>query len=424
MKLKLLSLTAALIAFGAWQLSLAYDANSDGMSDVFADHYGLAQNSALEDEDGDGFTNLDESLWGTDPTQTTTAFTSLEPYASDVFIFHWDSVEGKRYGIQFTDDLTGSWSVLGNTQRGTGSPIAFGTQIIGDKGFWRLKHEGEQDLDSDGLNFMEESILQTLDTNPDSDGDYILDVNEFIAGTQPMVVDTPPVVSFDPVAGDYQDAQSVELVNLALPNYIYYTEDGTEPTLFSSKYDGTPIDTGADANLTIRAKVILPNGAESAESAATYRVGGYKVASQTVYYGWVTANAAMGYAYDPLALASGTNFQAPENYLVMGNGWIINGSFEPDTSVASQQLYYGITGTPTNGTWQLLEGYSTDDSVFWDNGFDFFNYRPVGKGWINKHDQMTADLENQSSQMIYYACIGFQFASGNYARQIYTTSSK
>jgi len=273
MKLKLLSLTAALVAFGAWQLTLAYDANNDGMSDVFADYYGLDQNSALEDEDGDGFTNLEESLWGTDPTQTTNAFTSLEPYASDVFIFHWESVEGKRYGIQFTDDLTGSWSVLGNTQRGTGNPIAFGTQVIGDKGFWRLKHEGEQDLDSDGLTFMEESILQTLDTDPDSDNDYILDVNEFIAGTQPMVADTPPVVSFDPVAGDYNDAQNVELVNLALPDYIYYATDGSEPTLFSSKYDGTPIDTGADAIVTIRTKVILPDGTESAESAATYRTG-------------------------------------------------------------------------------------------------------------------------------------------------------
>jgi hypothetical protein len=422
MKLKLLSLTVALAAFGAWQLTLAYDANNDGMSDVFADFYGLQQDSALGDEDGDTLTNLEESLWGTDPTEHTPDLNRIEPYSSSVFIFRFDTVLGKKYQIEFSNNLT-AWNALGHVQRGNGSQIGFGMQSSGGKGFWRLASRGEVDADGDSLGLYEESLLGTLDTDPDSDDDYILDANEFAAATQPMVADTPPAVSFDPAAGDYDNAQSVELVNLALPDYIYYTEDGTEPTLFSSQYEGTPIDTGADANLTIRAKIILPNGTESVESAATYRVGGYKVASQTVYYGWVTADAAMGYAYDRIALASGTNTQAPENYLVIGRGWIINGSFEPDTSVASQQLYYGITGTPTSGTWQLLEGYSTDSSVFWDSGFDFLNYRPVGKGWIDKHDHMTADLENQSSQMIYYACIGFQFASGNYARQIYTTHS-
>jgi RHS repeat-associated protein len=425
MKLKLLSLSAAFTVFGAWQLSLAYDANNDGMSDVFADHYGLSQNSAAEDEDKDGYTNLEESKWGTDPTQQTSPFTSLEPYASDVFIFRWDSIEGKRYGVEFTDDLLTSWDVLGNTQRGTGSPIAFGTQVIGSKGFWRLKYMGEQDSDADGLTFMEESILQTDDSDPDSDNDYILDVNEFLAGTQPMVADTPPSVSFEPLSGDYAIAQSITLTNLALPNYIYYTIDGSEPTLFSTKYNGTPIDTGDDALLTIRAKVILPNGTESAETAATYRVGSYSTPSQTVYYGWITAQAKLGYVYNTAELTDWNSTYTPENYLVMGDGWIdVGGNYTADTTATSQNLFYGYTRVKVGSSYHDIIGYSTDNSVFYTFGSDFKNYRPVGWGWIKAHDQMEAEIAPSNSVKIYYTSGVFSYGSGNLPFWLFTTSSK
>ncbi|MGB0416067.1 MAG: chitobiase/beta-hexosaminidase C-terminal domain-containing protein, partial [Coraliomargarita sp.] len=400
----------------------AYDANGDGMSDVFASHYGLSQDSADEDADGDGFTNREESRWGTDPTRHTPPFTALEPYSSDVFVFRFDSLVGKKYQVEFSGDLLSNWTVLGNTQPGTGNTIAFGSQVLGDQGFWRLAHVGDIDFDGDGLSYVEENLLQSSDSSKDTDQDYILDVNEYLAGTQPAIADPPPVVTIEPAAGDYSDAQSITLTNLALPNYIYYTEDGTEPTLFSRKYDGSAIRTKDHEIRTIRAKVILPDGTESAESAATYRVGGYTQASQTAYYGWVTADGALGYAYDPIEFASGTNLKAPKNHLVVGTGWIINGMFVPDMTVNSQELFYGITGTPTNTTWQSLEGYSTDSSVFYQSG-NFRNFRPCGYGWVQRHDQMTADLQ-RPSQMIYYACIQFEFLSVDYPRQLYTTRAQ
>ena len=45
METKLLLLLALLAATGAWRV-LAFDANEDGMSDVYASHYGLSQDSA------------------------------------------------------------------------------------------------------------------------------------------------------------------------------------------------------------------------------------------------------------------------------------------------------------------------------------------------------------------------------------------
>lgn len=427
MKTKLLLLLALLAATGAWRV-LAFDANEDGMSDVYASHYGLSQDSAAEDEDGDGFTNLEESKWGTDPTQMTPPFISIEPYSSNVFVFRYDSVLGKKYMIEFTDELSAStsWTGLGNVQSGNGNTIAFGTQVIGDRGFWRLAYKGNVDFDGDGLSLYEENLLGTQDNKTDTDGDYILDVNEYLAGTQPNVVDTPPAVTFEPAPGDYSTAQTVELQNLALPDYIYYTTDGSEPTLFSAKYTpSATIDTGSDALLTIRAKVILPDGSESAESSGTYRVGVYASAPQTVYYGWVTANGEMGYAYDTADLAQFTynHTYAPKEYLTMGSGWIVNGIFEPEKDSTSQPVYYGMTLTPTNGATQPIEGYSTDASAFYDgrSSINFFNYRPVGNGWIDNFDNFTPDIEGSASKMIYFTSLTFTSGSTSYPRHIYNT---
>ncbi|MFW6218033.1 MAG: chitobiase/beta-hexosaminidase C-terminal domain-containing protein, partial [Verrucomicrobiota bacterium] len=425
MKTKLLLSLALLAAAGVWRAG-ALDTNGDGMSDVYASHYGLSQDSAGEDEDGDGLTNLEESKWGTDPTARTDAFTGLEPHGPNVFVFSFDSVVGKKYLVEFTDDLSdgASWTGLGSVQPGNGGAIALGAQVIGDKGFWRLAYKGAVDFDGDGLSLYEENLLGTDDTKRDTDGDYILDANEYLAGTQPNVVDTPPAVTFDPAPGDYDDAQNIELRNPALPDHIYYTTDGSEPTLFSAKYDpDAPVGTGADALLEIRAKVILPDGSESAESSGTYRVGSHAETPQTVYYGWVTAAEEWDYAYgtDSFTLQPGP--YTPKNYLVMGDGWIVGGEFIADTTQPAVELYYGLTGTQTGTITRYVKGYSTDSSVFHSEA-TARNYRPVGKGWLHSHESMQASMDADNSGTIYYAWIGFRKTASitDYLR-LYTTSS-
>ncbi|GEM_PF-2480462 len=426
MKEKILFLCASLAILSG--CLFAYDANNDGMSDVFADHYGLSQNSAAEDEDKDGLSNLEESKWGTDPNQFTPIFTKLEPYSSNVFVFSFDSIEGKKYLIEFTDDLAQSWTGLGNVQQGNGNTVSFGAQVVGSPGFWRLAHKGDVDFDADGLNFFEEAILQTDDNDVDSDNDYILDMNEYLAGTQPNAIDTPPAVLISPAGGDYNSSRTVTLSNLALPNYIYYTTDGSEPTLFSQKYNiNNPISTGNNALVKVRAKVILPDGRMGAESSATYRVGVYQNNSQTVYYGWVTANGAMGYSYSASAMKqySFNHTYAKKEYLKLGKGWILNGSYQPDYESSPQNIYYGLTSTPANGTGQTIEGFTTDASTFYSAG-NFRNYRPVGKGWTSAFDSFDPDVEGTSSKTLYAVSLGFALQPNDdrFLRWIYTTDNK
>jgi len=430
---------------GIWRFAFAYDGNADGMSDVFADHYGLAQDSAQEDADGDGHTNLEESILGTDPLTRNGPLTEIEMFAPGTAVFRYDSAVGKKYRIEFSDDLF-DWSTLGNDQPGTGSEIAFGLQSTSAKGFLRIRSAGVIDHDGDGLSLYEENLLGTDDRMADTDGDHILDVDEYRAGTQPAVPDAPPAVSFDPAPGDYQSAQTIELRNLALPDYIYYTTDGSEPTLFSTKYEGTPVATGPDELLTIRAKVILPDGSESPESSATYRVGTYAEASRTVYYGCLKGQTTLGYADDlselelvpeaerqPVPMDPGDGNlavnRARRNYLVMGPGWILNGEFVPDTDGPSRELYYGMTAARDHtGTWHELLGFSTDEEVFWDGRIhlnvdsSFYNYRAVGRGWVEAYDAIRADAVAEYSRPVYLMSLGFRL--GNFEREMWLYSTE
>lgn len=63
------------------------------------------------DPDGDGFTNLQEYLAGTDPTTPASAlrFTALEWLGTDLRLW-WDAVGGKSYAVEATPFLGGSYS--------------------------------------------------------------------------------------------------------------------------------------------------------------------------------------------------------------------------------------------------------------------------------------------------------------------------
>ena len=76
------------------------------------------------------------------------------------------------------------------------------------------------------------------------------------AGTQSIIVTeiytfetdtTPPVVTADPPGGDYSSPQGVRLT-ASEPATIYYTTDGSEPTVQSAVYSG-PITVSADTTL-------------------------------------------------------------------------------------------------------------------------------------------------------------------------------
>ena len=112
---------------GRLDLLKMVDTDNDGLPDWWENEtLGNLAQSATADGDDDGFTNLDEFLAGTDPTNAAShlAFSSLAT-ASDGegnhFVLSFPSVEDRSYRIQWSETLeAGSWTDLGAPVPGTG----------------------------------------------------------------------------------------------------------------------------------------------------------------------------------------------------------------------------------------------------------------------------------------------------------------
>jgi hypothetical protein len=87
------------------------DSDGDGMPDWWEDKFGLNKGSSADaslDLDGDGESNLNEFLAGTDPGNPASVFhvITIQPEA-DAFRIIWSSVGGKGYRVQTNGNLTG-----------------------------------------------------------------------------------------------------------------------------------------------------------------------------------------------------------------------------------------------------------------------------------------------------------------------------
>ncbi len=119
-------------AAGANSIVVTYGTNSyagDGIPDSWALQYGfnpLDPNVANADPDGDGLSNLQEFMAGTDPTNSTSIMriTSITR-TGNVNTITWQSVGGKTYHLQSTDSLTGTFTdVAGSDITASGPSIS------------------------------------------------------------------------------------------------------------------------------------------------------------------------------------------------------------------------------------------------------------------------------------------------------------
>ncbi len=169
------------------------DTSGSGMSDIWERHFNNGELFDPEnpdhhpdaDPDGDGWTNYQESIAGTDPFSANppdgmvavlVAYIhgSNDPQTYDQVIVTWDTLPGKQYTIKVSPDLTAtSWTAVGPPILGSGQPegelITLNDAVVPDRLFWRVHVD---------------------DPHIDSDGDGLTDYEEFLLGSNPLAADT------------------------------------------------------------------------------------------------------------------------------------------------------------------------------------------------------------------------------------------
>lgn len=175
----LLLLTALL-----WPLkSLAMiDADSDGMSDVWEKLYHAESLNPVDDDDGDGQSNIDESIAGTDPLSSTSflGITSSQ-YHSMASVIQWQSVDGAKYMLQKSNLLIGAWSDVGLPVIGHGGLMtSIDYQSTSERCFYRISLLGQ--LNPASFPDRTTALIGSLDT----DDDGIDDLTEIVNGLNPF----------------------------------------------------------------------------------------------------------------------------------------------------------------------------------------------------------------------------------------------
>jgi hypothetical protein len=193
-----ISASLASLVFQAASMAAPADSNGNGMSDAWERRfrgYNLFPPAihAAGDEDGDGKSNYDESLAGTNPFDGKAPHGFLQVSVRDVpatfinpegseepvmvtpeaFLVSWPTKYGKLYTLYGSPDLdSGSWTKVGDSFYSEGETIEIGTVPTEQGGtlaecyFWRV------------------AVMDT-----DTDGDGYPDHDEWLKGTDIMVAD-------------------------------------------------------------------------------------------------------------------------------------------------------------------------------------------------------------------------------------------
>jgi len=117
------------------------DANEDGLPDSWqASHFGIetsAWKGADGDSDGDGATNLEELLAGTDPSNPADSLTIAMYDVNDQSWLSWTTIEGGIYQLQQTSSLN-EWQNIGAPRFGADSHDAVQIQNNTDLSIYRI----------------------------------------------------------------------------------------------------------------------------------------------------------------------------------------------------------------------------------------------------------------------------------------------
>ncbi|MEM0895849.1 MAG: DUF1800 family protein [Verrucomicrobiota bacterium] len=212
------------------------DLNGNGLSDAWELAFGATGLSPEGDEDGDGRTNREECIAGTNPhsAQDFVAVTSTtKTKAPAEFTVGWNAMTGKRYQVLVSTNL-GDWTTAGSPVTGVSGPVTttidLGTQE--PAGLHCRIAVSDYDADADGLSAYEENLLGFSDANANSNtmgsggnplpgGDFTAAVELFsspgnfqlgdqtVAGTPPTLAESSRFLQQATMGSTYATIQSV-----------------------------------------------------------------------------------------------------------------------------------------------------------------------------------------------------------------------
>jgi uncharacterized protein (DUF1800 family) len=110
-------------------LNAQVDTNNNQMSDIWEFKFGVfGILEALDDDDGDGYSNLGESIHGTDPLDPNSHLGFVFSAGIGSYHFSWTGVAEKRYWVENNSAPSGSlWSSLGGVQFGADGLMNYAT---------------------------------------------------------------------------------------------------------------------------------------------------------------------------------------------------------------------------------------------------------------------------------------------------------
>jgi uncharacterized protein (DUF1800 family) len=162
---------ALVLALAAWQQVQAQklDQNSNGMSDVWEQIYNAVALDPNLDSDGDGVSNLQESMAGTNPFDANSVpKIPSTAHSSSNFSVTLPSALGKQYQLQSVQpNISGwtNWTVESTIIARTGTVVTLTAPIGSTPKFFRVGI-ADVDTDGDGLNDWEEYQLGLDPTKP------------------------------------------------------------------------------------------------------------------------------------------------------------------------------------------------------------------------------------------------------------------
>lgn len=250
--MKLLLGLAGVVGVGlaVWPCAAAgVDRNGNLLSDVWELVYGVLPSGT--DSDGDGFTNLQESLAGTNPMDANSRPPRVEMSRMGFDgRFDWAAVPGKRYQLQERAALgVGNWTTV-FTAVGTEGAVSTVVPLPGSENrFFRVAID-DVDSDADGLTDYEEA---TLGLNPRKERTFRQDATDLETVTAGLsAANTITVAVLDATASERWNEPALVAVRRS---------GGLNPLTVNVTFGGTAV---RDADYTAVAPVVFGPGVREA----------------------------------------------------------------------------------------------------------------------------------------------------------------